>query len=534
MILRRVLSTFALCALILPLILTSVACDREDERGPLQISTDPVVFEDEFDDTIFEPFGEAFVKQDAVSLARSQTYDGSAGAIRIDVAPPADGITASGGAFTCFTPRDLRGYNVLSFWIKATANITMDTIGFGEGNDATSIYQAQTSNLTVTTEWQNVLLPIPNPNRLRVERGMLFFFDSIGGADPVEGYSIFIDDVTWATRGGVEITSAQIPSSSSEAVLGTEVPLETANAGPFVRFDVQGTARIMNCRPFYFDYFDAAENDPPVVDFSQGEARVVGGGTAEIRATVQDVLAAGTLTITSTAPPSESAPAPGIAAADVISVFSDRYESIDVASFRPVYGAGNFALVDLGGDEVLAYTALSGPDEIYIDFSSSTIDASGFDRFRVDVWFPDFIDAGGALAGPLPTVRINDFGPDGVFTDFVSTIPEEVDPENENYRDDSSGRIRRALDPEEELIPVGQWYTLDFRLDDFNYVPADVPVDERPTLERGDLLITPPPSEPPSMGLSGRSHVAQLGFNVNNPTIFLDNIIFYRSSPEGE
>lgn len=490
---RRALAVFAL----LSLTVTFSACDRDDgDRMPLQVTTNPVVFEDEIEDTIFEPFGESFYNQTPFRVASVNTYEGSAGAIRIDVDPPAGGVTASGGAFTAFTARDLRGYNVLSFQIKATADVTIGTIGFGEGNQATSIYQASRTNLAVGTEWQEVLLPIPDPSRLRAERGMLWFVDDVSGSDPAEGYSFFIDEIVWATRGDVNLTSAQIPSLETEAVFGTEIPLEPQGELPVARFDVQGTPVSMSCRAFYFDYFDAADTTdaPPVLEFTSGRPVVVGPGVADVRATLAGTEAGGSIRVQGIAPPTEEAPAPTFPAGDVISIFSDPYVDIAVDSFSPSFGAGNFFRVGVPGREVIAYTGLASNQSLFIDFGNSAFDVTNFDGFRVDVLLTATEDQ------PFVVAQVNDFGPDGVFTPFE-------DPD----RDDSQGRIGRGVG--DEIIPLGEWYTIEIPLTDF---------------EEGD----------PSIGLQldvlrGRTNIAQVGLQTNSSTIFLDNIIFYRGTSEG-
>ena len=488
---RRSTGLFALLALtVIP------GCDRDDSGfAPVEFSSDPIVFEDEFELVIFEPFGNAFLT--AVSVGDQVTYDGSAGSVRIDVQPLSEG-PYSGGAFTAFTARDLTGYNVLRMQIKASAPATLDRIGIGEGNTGNSLYQASMTNIALTTEWRELLVPVPRPSRLKAERGMMWFADTVGGSDPAEGYTIWIDQIEWAKVGDVEVISAQVPAGSTEAILGETIVFEPNNRLPRVQMNVQGTTRSLECRSWYFDYYDAADTaGSPVISFERGRARVVGGGTARIRARLGDVEAVGVLEVTAVAPPSQTAPAPTYPASDVLAIFSDRYETNGVDSFRPEFGAGNFSLLGRPGDQFLAYTEFTFEQDIVIDFATQLIDATSYTHLRVDAWLP----AGqGDSTNPLFAARLVDFGPDGVFSGDPFPQP-----------DDSVGAI--GIGVSGDPLPIGQWITFEIPLDDF-------------------ASRTPSTGIQLAGGLQGRAHIAQFGVKGNGGYIFLDNILFFRAQPE--
>lgn len=487
--------SFALFA-VLALLTILPGCDRDDSsRVPLQLPTDPIVFEDEFDLVIFEPFANAFLT--AVTIADRETFGGSQGAVRVDVQPLSEG-PYSGGAFTSSVARDLSGYNVLRMQIKANKPATLDLIGIGEGNTGASLYQASMTNIALTTEWRELLVPVPRPSRLKAERGMMYFSDTVGGSDPAEGYTIYIDEIEWASVGGVEVISAQVPAGSIEGILGERILFPSTEQLPRVQIDVQGTTRSMKCQTWYFDYYDAADTTgSPVIEFDRGMARVVGPGTADVRARLGDLEAVGALAITAVAPPEQAPPVPTYAASDVSSIFSDRYEDNEAVNFRPEFGAGTFSTIRVQGNEILAYTGLVFTDIISIDFASQLVDATSYTHLRVDVWLPAGVEGG---SDPLLATRVVDFGADGVFSG---------DPFPQG--DDSVGALGFGFggDP----LPIGQWITFEIPLDDF----------ESTTPSMGQQLAG---------GLSGRTNVPQIGFQANGGYIFLDNLLFFRAPAE--
>ncbi|HKK70163.1 MAG TPA: hypothetical protein VKA86_03030 [Candidatus Krumholzibacteria bacterium] len=463
-------------------------CDRDDsDYRPLELSTDPIVFEDEFGPTIFEPFLTA--RQDAVTLADVVTFGDSEGAIRIEVDPLSVG-PFSGGAFTVPVARDLSGYNALRLQIRASANVSLDLIGFGEGNTGTSLYTASTENVAVTTQWTELILPVPRPSRLRAIRGMMFFSDVAAGSDPAEGYVLWIDQVEWITAGGLSVVGAQIDSKNLQAVFGATVPIGEGR----VTFDVDGTTRSMTTAPDYFDYFDAADGDGSVVEFRRGRPVVVGGGEARIRGQLGDVEATGVIQVTGVAPPVDPAPTPNFPPADVISLFSDSYDDITVDTFRAEFGAGTLFELSRDGNAVKAYTGLGTnlQREVAIEFVGEQVDATGFTGLRLDVWLPDAAPEGDR---PLIGLKLIDFGPDGEFTPFE-------DPD----RDDSQGFLGLGLEGSGTEITPGEWVTLEIPLTDFE-------------------------QSPPSIGgaLQSRANLAQMLLSVNTGYLFVDNILFFRN-----
>jgi hypothetical protein len=99
---------------------------------------------------------------------------------------------------------------------------------------------------------------------------------------------------------------------------------------------------------------------------------------------------------------STPAPTPTVAATDVISMFSDAYSNVPVATWRTDWSAATLEETAVSGNAVKKYSDLNfvGIEPV------STIDASGMTHFHVDVWSADFTEF---------RVKLVDFGANGVY-----------------------------------------------------------------------------------------------------------------------
>ena len=77
-------------------------------------------------------------------------------------------------------PRDLSGYNALTFWAKASINATLNVAGLGNDNTGTSRFTAEQSGIAVTPAWTKYIIPIPDAPELDQERGMFYFAEGPG------------------------------------------------------------------------------------------------------------------------------------------------------------------------------------------------------------------------------------------------------------------------------------------------------------------------------------------------------------------
>ena len=101
--------------------------------------------------------------------------------------------------------------------------------------------------------------------------------------------------------------------------------------------------------------------------------------------------------------PTQAAPTPTQAAADVVSLFSDAYTDVSVDTWRTDWSSADFEDVTVDGNATKKYSNL---DFVGIETVMNTVDASNMTHIHLDVWSPDF-----TLFG----IKLVDFGPDGAF-----------------------------------------------------------------------------------------------------------------------
>lgn len=101
--------------------------------------------------------------------------------------------------------------------------------------------------------------------------------------------------------------------------------------------------------------------------------------------------------------PSDPAPAPTAAAADVISLFSDNYTDVSVDTWRTDWSAAALEDITVAGNATKKYSNL---DFVGIETVANPVDARDMTHFHIDVWSPDFTVFG---------IKLVDFGADGAF-----------------------------------------------------------------------------------------------------------------------
>ena len=99
--------------------------------------------------------------------------------------------------------------------------------------------------------------------------------------------------------------------------------------------------------------------------------------------------------------------APGFAAGDVISLFSNEYANETVNTWSAEWDAADVADVQVSGDDAKLYTNLVFAG---IEFTAPTIDASEMTHFYMNIWVPDAIEDGWVFK-----IKLVDFGADGAF-----------------------------------------------------------------------------------------------------------------------
>lgn len=449
----------ALCA--------STGCER-DTSGlqPAPLSTDPVVFTDQFSDGVdYQAF--LNTKLDAISVVTDEKYSGTA-SLKVVVPGPNDPSGwFAGGALTSRDYRDLSSYNAVTFYAKASKDgATINVAGLGNDNTGTSKFEASWADIAITTAWQRYVIPIPLPEKLSSERGLFFFAE--GYEDDNVGYEFWLDDIVFANVGSVTNPRPAIETKAVGAFAGATVtPGATRTT-----FSVGGTDEIIDHMPGYFSFLSS--NDSVVV-VTGGTIKVVGAGDATVTARLGNLDATGAITVKGSAAPVTPAPAPTLPSSDVISLFSNVYPDVAVDTWWAEWSRNfsNFTEFKIAGDDVKAYTDLIFTG---IEFTSQTIDATAMTHFHIDVWVPE-----NAI---LFKVKLVDFGEDGAYLGA---------PDSERELTFWSGSTPPLL--------TGTWVGLDIPLADFMGGPT---------------------------GLVERAHLAQLILSGNGNTAFVDNVYFHK------
>lgn len=387
------------------LLLTVWACERDvADLEPAAYPTNPNVFIDGFSAGLnYGAFGNSVPT--AFQVDNEVTYNQSRASMRFEVPDINDPRGAyAGGVFFTSTGRDLSGYDALTFWAKASQAATIDVLGFG--NDfGESRYQVSLSGVGVNTNWKKYVIPIPDPSKLKTERGMFFYSE---GPENDRGYTFWIDEVKFEKLGTV--------AHPTFSILNGENQVETSFVG--VTKTIGGLAaslnlptgvnQQMNITPTYFEFISS---DPAIATVSStGLVSVVGGpGSATITATVAGVPAQGSLRIQSVGN-FQPAPNPTRPASRVISIFSDAYPNVPVNYYNGYWQpwqttvSNDFAV---SGNNVLNYTIFNF---VGIEFSSPTVNANAMTHLHMDVFIP-----GPVVPGRELRVIVVDFGPNGTF-----------------------------------------------------------------------------------------------------------------------
>jgi len=459
--------------IILTAILVGISGCTNDDRiyEPLSFPTDPVVFSDEFGSTVvYQAF--AGSKLNALQLDRVNTYSGYQA---LQVVVPNVGDTSgsyAGGAFTAGIARDLRGYNALTFWAKASKVATLNVAGIGNDNTGMSKFIAEVNNLELTTEYQKFVIPIPLAEKLAQEDGLFYFAE---GPEDGVGYQIYFDEIIFERLGSIGEPDPQFDTSPIDAEVGDTIVI----GSQIVTFSVDGNDIDVHAMPGYFTF--TSSNDSVVAVDSTGTITAVGTGTAELSAALGSIEADGSKIITVTgalAEPTSPAPTPTVPEADVISLFSNAYTDVVVNTWSAEWDNADVSDLNIGTDDVKKYENLGYAG---IEFSDPSIDVTGMTRFHIDIWTPN------STASPAKFgIKLVDFGSDGDFGGGDDAEDELVFDENSS-----------------PALASGTWISIDLPMSAFSE-------------------------------LTSRSNLAQLIISGDLSTVYVDNIYFYDAGPQTE
>ena len=378
----------------LVILLGAAACERDlTVLDPAPFPPEAEVFYDGFGPGVqFSAFGGS--KVDALDIEHDEVYRGTA-ALKFTIPAPSDPSGGyAGGVFYSVVPRDLSGFDALTFWARSSTAATVNTIGIGNDNSGNSRFPATVEGLPFSTRWTKYAVPLPLPSKLGEERGL--FLIAEGSEYPV-GYDIFFDDVQFERLGTIVNPRPEIATQIVNGELGGTLSV----GGTQVTFDVNGSDQTVLAAPAYFDFTSSNSGVASVTP--DGSISLVGPGMATITATLGSTAASGAVTVNVSAPPTAAAPTPMHPSESVISLFSDTYNDAPVDTWSAVWDQADVEDVQVAGNTVKKYTNLAYAG---IEFTSQTVDASAMTDFHVDLWTND---------PSAFRIKLVDFGGDGAF-----------------------------------------------------------------------------------------------------------------------
>lgn len=387
------------------LLFTALGCERDlEDLEPATYPANPEVFIDDFSPGLnYAAFGGSVPT--AFDVDNEVTYGNSRASMKIEVPDVDDPRGAyAGGVFFTSVGRDLSGYNALTFWAKASQAANIDVVGFG--NDlGESRFQVTIPNLAVNSNWKKYIIPMPDPSKLKTERGMFFYSE---GPENERGYTIWIDEVKFEKLGTVAHPQHAILFGQN-VVETSFIGVSRTISGVSSTFNLpDGSNQTVGISPSYFEF---TSSNPSIATVSaDGLVSVVGGpGTAVITALIAENQAAGSLTIESIGN-FQRAPIPTRDPSKVISIFSDAYTNVPVNYYNGYWQPWQTTVSNdfsVQGDNVLKYEIFNF---VGIEFSSPTVNATAMTHFHMNAFFPDPIAPGRELR-----VIVVDFGPDRAF-----------------------------------------------------------------------------------------------------------------------
>ena len=396
--------------------------------------------------------------------------------MRIDVPNFGDpGGAYAGAVFPTDSPRDLSGYDVLTFWAKATKAATINEIGFGN-NFGENKFLVTKTNLRVSTNWVKYIIPIPDPSKLIAESGLFWYSE---GPEDGDGYTFWVDEVQFEKLGTVAQPRPAI-LNGEDVEQSTFTDLTIPVTGLTQTFNLaNGVNQTVNAAPGYFT-FETSNPGVALVN-EQGVVTTLNEGTAVITALVGGVRAAGSLTL-NVGGAFALAPVPDRPQAQVTSVFSDAYTNIPVDFYNGFFEGQTTTggLISIDEDNnILGYENLN---YVAVGFTNPTLNVSQLSHIHIDIRIDEPIEQADALI-----FELIDFGSDSTF----------------GGGNDTGGGITYSSNQ----LESGTWIGIDIPLSDF-------------TAPTGGQL---------SGFVSGnRANLAQIVFASRGiSTLYVDNIYFY-------
>ncbi len=266
-----------------------------------------------------------------------------------------------------------------------------------------------------------------------------------------------------------QLTDLGTPAPAIPTQTLTQEVGNTVNiVGTTVAYGTGAGAITMSAAPGYYTF---VSSNPAVATVNDvGVITAVSVGTTNITATLGSTPATGTITLRTAAAPTTAAPTPTRPAADVISLFSNAYPNVPVDTWSAGFDQADVADVNIAGNATKKYTNLVFSAA---EFITTTVNASAMTHLHMDVYVYDAASF---------KVKLVDFGANNAF----------------GGGDDSEHEL--ALTPTTTpAVVANAWNSFDIPLTAF-------------------------------AGLRARSNLAQLILVASSPTVYLDNIYFFRTA----
>jgi len=358
------------------ILLVTAGCEKDTSKLELAANypTTGEVFTDAFSSGLnYDAWG----KVTAFSIDYSTRYKGTS-SMKIEVP---DGIDPAGnfagGVFYTSMPRDLAGYNILTFWAKASKPATMNASygSFSEGPTTFSEKYKVAIDANLSQNWKQFFIPIPDASKLTAAKGMFSYAAGTTLDDP-NGYTIWIDEVKFENLGTLAHQKLSITNISSW-------PSGSGFIGQSYSSQIVETVNLPNgiyqeivVPPAYLTFTSSDSNVATVNE--SGTVTVVNTGSATITVSCAGLDVTGGLTLTRVVP---MAPTPTADAANVISIFSDQYTGIPIDLPRWDYVTNKVEALNISGNILWSFSTFS-----YLPITFSSLDASSMTHLHFDIY----------------------------------------------------------------------------------------------------------------------------------------------------
>ncbi len=388
------------------LLLLIYGCEREysDQVKFATYPNSPEIFIDGFSGGLeYFPFDGS--KLDAFTVDNGTSYKGDA-SMRFDVPNVGDPSGSFAGAiFPDNGGRDLSGFDALTFWAKATKAATINEIGFGVDFDENK-YRVIKENLQINTGWVKYTIPIPDPSKLIVEKGMFIY---AAGPEDGDGFTFWVDELKFEKLGTLGQPKPAI-FNGEDRVENTFLDVQIPVTGLTQTFNLaSGVNQTVTATPGYFNF---SSTDVDVARVSEsGIITMVGLGTATITALLDGVKAKGSLSVEVSGSFDLAPIPPGRLPENVVSIFSDVYDNVPVEYYNGFFtpdGQTTLGGADLNinGDNIIRYTDLN-----FVAIKTvNTLNASVMTHYHLDIQVEDAQIA----ANDFIRILLLDAGPDNV------------------------------------------------------------------------------------------------------------------------